>query len=373
MNPSHPEPTWPLRTLYAYLTEGCNLMCRHCWLAPRLDRTGTERATMDPDLLAEVLRQGRDLGLGSVKLTGGEPFLHPRIAEILEMVRREGLHLSLETNGTRLTPELAAAAAGCQKTFASVSLDGADQESHEHVRGVPGCFEAAREGIRLLVAAGVRTQVILTVMRHNCGQLEALVRMAEDLGVGSVKFNVVQPAERGEAMHRSGEALSVAELVYLGRFVEHDLARRTDLKLYFSYPMAFRSLRHMFDPEEGAGCSACGVLKILGLLPDGSYALCGVGRTVPELVFGHAAADSLADVWLRNPVLQSLREALPDRLEGVCSRCLMRHRCRGACLAQNFYTARSLWAPYWFCQAAEEQGIFPASRLAGAAPSGTAN
>ncbi len=372
MNPPSVEATWPLRTLYAYLTEGCNLLCRHCWLAPRWDRTGTEGTTLDPDLLAQVLRQGRELGLDSVKLTGGEPFLHPGILQILEGVRQEGLHLSLETNGTRVTPDLAAAAAACRQTFASVSLDGADPESHEHVRGVPGCFEAARQGIRHLVAAGVRTQVILTVMRHNCGQLEALVRMAEDLGVGSVKFNVVQPAERGQGLHRSGEALGVKELVHLGRWVEQDLAPRTGLKLYFSYPMAFRSLRHMFDREEGGGCSACGVLKILGLLPDGSYALCGVGRTVSELVFGNAAVDRLADVWHGSPVLKSLRGGLPDRLEGVCGRCLMRHRCRGACLAQNFYTTRSLWAPYWFCQAAEEQGVFPPSRLAGAAPTGTA-
>jgi len=372
LNPSSTEATWPLRTLYLYLTEGCNLLCRHCWLAPRLDRTGMEGASLDPDLLEDVLGQGRELGLDSVKLTGGEPFLHPGILRILDLVRREDLHLSLETNGTRLTAELAEAAAACRQTFASVSLDGADPESHEYVRGVPGCFQAALRGIGHLVGAGVRTQIILTVMRHNCGQLEALVRLAEDLGVGSVKFNVVQPAERGQSLHRSGEALGVAELVHLGRWVEQDLARRTGLKLYFSYPMAFRSLRHMFDREEGGGCSACGVLRILGLLPDGSYALCGVGRTVPELVFGNAAADRLADVWLGNPVLKSLRDGLPDRLEGVCGRCLMRHRCRGACLAQNFYTSRSLWAPYWFCQAAEEKGIFPASRLAGAARTGTA-
>jgi SynChlorMet cassette radical SAM/SPASM protein ScmF len=367
---SSPEvrPGWPLRTLYAYLTEGCNLACRHCWLAPRLDSSGGERPVLDPRLLAEVLRQGRELGLESVKLTGGEPFLHPEILRILDLVRAQGLQLALETNGTRVTPELAAAVASCRKPFASVSLDGADAASHEYVRGVPGCFEKARQGLRMLGAAGVRTQVILTVMRHNAGQLEAVVRMAEDLGAGSVKFNVVQPAERGEALHRTGEALSVRELVELGHRVEHELSTRTALRLHFSYPMAFRSLRHMFHPDDGIGCSTCGIFRILGLLADGSYALCGVGSTVPELLFGHAATDPLARVWLETPVLKQIRDGLPDRLEGVCGRCLMRRRCRGACLAQNYYSTRSLWAPYWFCQAAEEEGIFPASRLAEAAP-----
>jgi MoaA/NifB/PqqE/SkfB family radical SAM enzyme len=54
---------------------------------------------------------------------------------------------------------------------------------------------------------------------------------------------------------------------------------------------------------------------------------------------------------------------LPGRLEGVCSRCLMKRRCLGSCVAQNYYSEGRLWAPYWFCRQAEEEGLFPASRL----------
>jgi len=37
------------------------------------------------------------------------------------------------------------------------------------------------------------------------------------------------------------------------------------------------------------------------------------------------------------------------------------------CIAQNYYSKGSLWAPYWFCEQAEAAGLFPASRL-GASP-----
>lgn len=353
-----------LRTLYLYLTEGCNLLCRHCWLAPRLDDTGTERRTLDPDLVGRILDAAVPLGLRAVKLTGGEPFLHPRVAEVLDQVRARDLRLLVETNGTRLTRRLAEGVGACRLPFASVSVDGATTASHEHVRGVAGSFEGALAGLRLLAAAGVKTQVIMSLMRHNLDEVEDVIGLAESVGARSVKFNVVQPAERGAQLHRSGAAPSVGELVELGRRVETEVARRTRLRLIFSYPMAFKGLRHMFDEEDGVGCSACGVLDILGVLPDGSYALCGVGRTVGDLVFGHAATDDLGRLWREHPILQSLREGLPERLEGVCSRCLMRHRCKGACLAQNYYSTRSLWAPYWFCREAEEAGIFPASRLA---------
>jgi hypothetical protein len=41
----------------------------------------------------------------------------------------------------------------------------------------------------------------------------------------------------------------------------------------------------------------------------------------------------------------------------------MKQRCKGSCVAQNYYSKGSLWAPYWFCEQAEEAGLFPTSRL----------
>jgi radical SAM protein with 4Fe4S-binding SPASM domain len=112
----------------------------------------------------------------------------------------------------------------------------------------------------------------------------------------------------------------------------------------------------------GRGSSACGIQGIIGVLPNGSYALCGIGSYIPELVFGHAAKDRLADVWADHPILRDIREGLPDKLTGICSDCLLRSLCRGFCLAQNYYRTQDLWAPYWFCQQAEAAGLFPDSR-----------
>jgi len=111
------------------------------------------------------------------------------------------------------------------------------------------------------------------------------------------------------------------------------------------------------------GCGVCGILSILGVLGNGSYALCGIGETVPELVFGHAARDRLEDIWRDSPILNELREGMPVRLEGICGQCIMKGLCLGSCVAQNYYRSRNLWAGYWFCEEAREQGLFPESRL----------
>ncbi|UCG12599.1 MAG: radical SAM protein, partial [Deltaproteobacteria bacterium] len=239
--------TFPLKQLYFYLTEGCNLRCRHCWLAPKYQNGDRSFPALDLTLFRSILQQAKVLGLLGVKLTGGEPLLHPQIPAILELISTEDLSLTVETNGILCTPELANKMAACKNPFVSVSLDGADHDTHEWVRGVAGCFDSALEAIRNLANADCRPQVIMSIMRRNKDQLQDVVRLAERLGAGSVKFNVVQPMSRGEKIHESGEGLTVEEFVELGRWVENTLSTETHLRLYFDHPLAFRPLGKMFS------------------------------------------------------------------------------------------------------------------------------
>ena len=349
-----------INTLYFYLTEACNLACRHCWMGPRFDATGNHYPTLPVELFETAIREAKPLGLSGVKLTGGEPLLHPQFTRLLEIVRREELKLTIETNGLLCTPEIAAEIAKSPNRFVSVSIDGTDAATHDFVRGVAGSFEAARQAVIHLVATGTRPQVIFSVMRSNAGQVDAMVRMVEELGASTLKFNVVQPTARGEKLHEHQETLNIADLIALGRHVEKELAPRTKMKLFFHYPPAFRALQHLASED---GCGTCGIFGILGVIASGHYALCGIGEQVADLIFGAVGKASLEEIWRDNAVLKALREGLPKRLEGVCGRCLMKERCLGLCVAQNYYSKASLWAPYWFCEQAEEAGLFPVSRL----------
>ncbi len=355
--------SYPLYELYFYLTDTCNLRCRHCWIEPRYLSAGNARSAVDRGLFTSILDQAEPLGTEAVKLTGGEPLLHPQINELLSIIRERRLRLSIETNGTTCAPELAERIAACENAFAAVSLDAAETEIHEWIRGKTGSFEAAVVGIKNLVQAGIKPQIIMTVMRRNKDQMQAVVRLAESLGAGSVKFNILQPTARGKGMHSDGETLDIAELVALGKWVDEDLSLSTSLSLCFHQPPSFRSLGKMFDVHTGDGCHSCGILRILGVLADGSYALCGIGATVPEMIFGHASRDSLKDVWLNAPILNQIRTGLPAQLQGVCADCVMKHVCMGSCVAQNYYRCRDLWAPFWYCEEAHRKGLFPETRL----------
>jgi SynChlorMet cassette radical SAM/SPASM protein ScmF len=351
----------PLSQLYFYLTEGCNLACRHCWLAPKFQDEKRQYPVLSVALFKKIIEEAKPLGLSGVKLTGGEPFMHPDIGELLDYLSSQQISTTVETNGVLCTKELAQKLAQCKNTFVSVSLDGADAETHEWVRGVAGSFEKALQGARYLTEAGLKPQIIFSVMQINKNQLEAVVRVAESVGAGSVKFNLVQPTARGERMHEAHQALTIQEYLKIGEWVEKDLSPTTKLKLYYDYPMAFRPLNKLFG-NNGDGCSRCGILGILGVLADGSYALCGIGTSIPEMIFGHAERDDLAAIWKDNRILNDLRRGLPGELTGICAQCLMKNLCMGSCIAQNYYRSKNLWAAFWVCDLANEYGLFPQTR-----------
>jgi len=80
-----------LKALYCFITRGCNLRCRHCYIGARFQAGAQHQPCMDVDLFRDVIRQAKRLGVSYVKLGGGEPLMHPRIGEILEIAGRRKL------------------------------------------------------------------------------------------------------------------------------------------------------------------------------------------------------------------------------------------------------------------------------------------
>lgn len=357
-----PDGVPPLTTFYLYLTSSCNLRCRHCWVAPA-QANGQPRPgdCLDPGLLRQAVRQARPLGLDSAKLTGGEPVLHPQFAAIVDFLTAEGLRLNMETNATLIDASLARHLKN-QSTlaFVSVSLDGPNPQVHDPFRGVKGSFEAAVRGFRCLVEAGYRPQVIASVHRGNIQYIEDMVRLALDLGAGSVKFNPVSSTGRGMAMRDRGETLDIAEIVALARFVRGDLQRRVPIRLVLKTPPALYTVGEL---ARLADDGVCHIRHILGILGSGDMALCGIGQTVPDLCFGSLGRVSVAEVWCSHPVLKQLRRDLAGDYPGLCGRCIHAGRCLTDCAAQNYLETGRLVSPSMLCTAALERGIFPLTRL----------
>jgi SynChlorMet cassette radical SAM/SPASM protein ScmF len=349
-----PEGVPPLTALYLYISGSCNLTCRHCWISPT-QQTGLNGGKhIRKEYVNKAIHEAKPLGLQMVKLTGGEPMLHPQFRELVDLAGDEGLATQIESNGTLIDEDLAKFMQQREHiSFISVSLDGADEKTHDSLRGVRGSFKRAITGIRNLVEQGFQPQLICTLHQGNVSQMGEVIKLAADLGCGSLKFTHVQQVGRGERF-ADERGLRISEIIALAMSTVND----NKIPVYFDIPIAFCSIRKLLDNQIG-GCS---VRNILGLLAGGELALCGIGVTVPELIYGHIARDSLRDVWCDSPGLVQLREQVPAQLTGICSHCIHRDLCQGVCVANNFHTSGKINAPYQFCQKADALGIFPESR-----------
>jgi SynChlorMet cassette radical SAM/SPASM protein ScmF len=351
--------TPPLRSIYLYLTGSCNLNCRHCWIDPAFE-TGPGKYLPWSDLKG-ILEQARDLGLRHVKVTGGEPFLHPEICEILPAMKAMDLDLGMETNGTLIKEKEARALKEAKVRF-SVSLDGPSAEVHEALRGVKGCFEKTLQGIEALRREGLRFQIIFCLYRKNQEFLPAMVSFARDLGAHSLKINPITGMARSDKMKEAGELLSVTEVLALHGRLAGQGAGQNGFRVILDVPAAFQSLREI----SSHGLCSCGVLNMLGVLHNGRAGLCGIGEHVKALDFGNLLDLGVRRVWEENEVLLSLRQNVPQNLSGICGRCMLKRYCLGKCLAQTYCETGDLFQGYPFCEDAFRNRLFPETRLADA-------
>ncbi len=81
------------------IIRGCNVVCRNCCNSELKDIKPLEQIEKE---LKQMLSLRK---LHSVALIGGEPFLHPNIKEILQLVSGYVPHIEIFTNGTLLTNE----------------------------------------------------------------------------------------------------------------------------------------------------------------------------------------------------------------------------------------------------------------------------
>ncbi len=357
-HPLSNRPIPSLSILYFYLTEGCNLACKHCWVNPPYDETGTKFAVLSRDRFERAIREAIPLGLQAVKLTGGEPMLHPDVRYFLRSLISYQLSVLIETNGTLIDEEIAVLLRDLKECFISISIDSTDPEIHDRIRSIKGAHGKAVDGIRRLVAHDIAPQVIASLLPENKNEIPQIIRFAENLGASSFKLNIIQPTARGEQLKKQGHYLDVDEILSISEYLHKEVYPVSSIPVFVSVPYAFRPLHVIARSDMGR----CGIMTILGVLATGEYALCGIGTSVPELIFGRIDDGNLRDIWSSHPVLNSLRESIPDSFEGVCAECVMNTLCLGSCIAQNYYSSRTLTASHWFCSRAAELNLFPESR-----------
>ena len=353
------SPAPDLYNLYIYTNEECNLACKHCWVTAKLStRVASTPVTLD--MYRDFIRQAIPLGLGYVKITGGEAFLRrDDVLGLIKFTHENKIATRIETNGTLIDEEVARVVAQT-RTAISISLDGSNAEVHEQMRLVPGCFEDTMRGIELLKKYGVPIEIIMSVCKENEHDLVNVIKLVSTIKRGRLKINPVLGSGRGGKMEKRGERLDSVELYDFVKRVENEYIHYGVPILVSSEP-AFHSLDYIVKQLVGGG--KCGFKSLLGILATGNISFCGMGYKAPQYLFGHVSDINLAEVWQEHPGLRDIREKVPAELEGICGNCVLKNTCQGACRANAYETYGSITAPSAACQGLYDAGRFPVNRM----------
>jgi len=255
--------------LFISVTSQCNLHCQGCWVA-----TPGAGKSLEPERVDDIIRQAKAQECRFFGILGGEPLLYPRLLEILG--RHPQCYFQVFTNGTMLTPEIAAEMRRLGNVTPLISLEGLEEVSDER-RGGKHVFERSLKGLENCRRERLLTGVATSVCKTNFRELvsETFARELIRRGVHYLWYYIYRPVGPNPCPEL---CLSEAEVIALRRFMV-DLRLRIPMIVVDAY----------WDHEGRALCpAATGISHHIG--PMGDVEPC------PPLQFAREAVNGGSDL-----------------------------------------------------------------------------
>ena len=169
------------------LTYRCNLKCIMCQKSSIDPNEYHDPQTMDYDALRSFIEQYGDRIL-VLRLFGGEPLLHPRILEVLDMLNERRIAYTIGTNGILLDDAVVDRLSG-KCGWVSISFDTADDERYAWIRD-GGTLQELRDNLRRIqtmkTARHTRYPIVngnATIFTYNLEDIEGLIHFCREFGV----------------------------------------------------------------------------------------------------------------------------------------------------------------------------------------------
>jgi len=342
-----------LHSLYLLLTDNCNLRCSYCFVLnsmPSCYRTSNMRwktAKEAVDMFFANLAWNAPVHVRAVKvinLYGGEPLLRfPLLKQIIEYTEETygaeigamdaaGFLFSLTTNGTLITPEIAAFLAAHPRVAVTVSLDG-NKDTHDSTRRTTddqGTFVEVLRGLRLLKDAGCKgISISCTIDEHNIDTLDDLLALNEEFEFLSINLNPLLDTEQQKVGGRYAELASDRMLRYFERAREVGVYEDRIMRRIKPF-MTQRPLPY--------DCQATGSQLVCS--PDGRLGVCHEGLGMKNYFFADVSrgfsfhTDPTVHEWGRRSPL-----TMPQ-----CQDCPAIAVCGGGCTYGAMLRNGSIWS-----------------------------
>jgi radical SAM protein with 4Fe4S-binding SPASM domain len=176
-------------TVYIGVTDICNYNCVYCYGA-----FIRESSSIDFDYITLIDAIMKRYEVDTFVLTGGEPTLFSRVFHMAEYIKKRGIKVSLNTNGSLVDEKNV-------KSFKvfdyiTISLDGHNSKINDFTRG-KGAFEQTLQGIKNLCENNIDVTVATVINKYNVSHIKELYNFTEKLGVANHTFADCLPIGRG--------------------------------------------------------------------------------------------------------------------------------------------------------------------------------
>ena len=327
------------------LTARCNFNCPMCYVhmtPEQLKASGREELTAQQWL--DIAKAAKDRGMVFALLTGGEPFVRKDFFEIYDGMRKMGILVSINSNGSMLKGEILERLLEAPPVRINVSLYGGCNETYKNMCGL-AVYDQVKENIRALRQAGVDVSLNLSITPYNKDDLPQIYRDAVDLDVNVRASSYMYPPVRinGEEYGCGNRLDCNASAAYSVawdalRFTEEDFAARAEAL------MQLKGVEPEGCPlEEGEGVRCRAGSTAFWMTWDGKMMPCGM-MTTPVAYPLEIGFDAAWD--------QIRAETAKIRTPSKCVNCDYKEIC-GACAAVYFTeTGRFDGVPQYVCDRA---------------------
>ena len=290
----------------------CNLRCSHC-LSSSGEPARDELTTAEALDLVEQLHRSK---VFQINFGGGEPFLRPDFEEILAACHNRGIMTCISTNGTLIGPDRVARLAASRLVAIQVSLDGANAETCDAIRG-EGVFIRAIEAVKLLAATAIPTSINTVLTAQNAAAIPAMHELARSLGV-SLRVSRFPPSGRGADNWEDLRPTPAQLLSFSDWLAESGDVRTGD---------SFFSLTS--QERQGLGLNLCGAAKLTCCVgPTGNMYPCAFLQT-ERFKAGSLRDSTFQEIWDSSEIYESFRSL---RIHS-CEECKRFDQCHGGCPA----------------------------------------
>src|SRR5256885_2708973 len=178
------------------VTNSCNASCDFCNFA-RGKVSARNLRWIDANRFEEALDILYRRDVRYVSFFGGEPLLHPHLANMIQISVAKGMGPALITNGWLLPAQLDHLAAAGLKTV-YISLDAPAIAAHEKNRGLKGLGQRIRSATSRMQELGM-TALAQVTMSKLIGNYRELAPALREMGFSAVAFSYPQRRRLGSS------------------------------------------------------------------------------------------------------------------------------------------------------------------------------